>query len=1087
MLNLIVGRAGSGKTETVMSLVEKNAALKKECIVVVPEQASFFFERDLALRLSDELAPLAKIKNFKRLCRDIFNDQGRGARKMINDPLRAALVRRAMLSLKDEITYYRRHKNDAAFYSLVADVINELKNGGVKPEGLALAAAGAKSPLSAAKLNELSLIYAAYESLIANHFQDGADELCLAAALCEKTSIFDGKIVFFDGFTGFTEPEYQMLSAIMEKASEVFCTVCCFDIFLNEDDSFSFVRKNARRLISLAKNRGVEVKISHSLSNPYRFKAAGLRAAEGFFGNDKLVSPSIDGVHKIIGKNPYDEAERVADEIVALVRDEGYDYFDIAVVSRDVERYKFAVERTFSLYSIPLFSDATGNLLDSPVTRFFLCTLSLSSGITTEKLIDLLKTSLFDIAVGDIDELANYAFVWGIDGGAWYAAFTKNPDGLDSRPDAERLMRVENARKKAVQLIGGFIDNAKNAVGRKLVAAAYELFENSGALKKLENASADERSLASSSLRLLDELYDIIEDEPLSANELAEQLSLLAAATPNGDIPPSLCEVSFGSANRMRTQNPRAVFVIGLNDGVFPKTSFDAPLLSFSERELLSDGGANLARDFESSAMMEEHFLYRAVTAARERLYLCCSDFDQKGSSLMPTAKLASFIKSNGTSQTLTENSPARFVVNKKTALRAYAEAKARGDNRFAATIKASSAAAASLSVDFAAREASFSITDRNIIGNYLGDKTLLSASRIEAYEQCPFSYFLNYIMKIKPLKQAEISPLEAGTFVHAVLERVMRSLDGNLMSLEEAKLGALAENTADEVVREQIGDLVDTNSRLRYLFERLKAQSSRLLLRLRSEQSQSEFRPCDYELKISDEGDVKPLSYLTPDGKSVSIVGAIDRVDLLNKNGRSYVRVVDYKTGDKAFSLSDVFYGLNIQMLLYLFTLCDKKNDRYENAVPAAVMYMPADPKAPAVDEQSPSIAVKKAYRMDGLVIDDAEVVAAMERTGEGVFIPVAVDKNGELKKSDKLASLEKLGRIKSHIDGLIIDMASALYDGKIDACPIVKSDGGSACDYCDYKAVCRRDRNNRERTLSKLDPSALFTDDEAKEADVL
>ena len=152
--------------------------------------------------------------------------------------------------------------------------------------------------------------------------------------------------------------------------------------------------------------------------------------------------------------------------------------------------------------------------------------------------------------------------MWGIDGGACYAAFTKNPDGLDSRPDAERLMRVENARKKAVQLIGGFIDNAKNAVGRKLVAAAYELFENSGALKKLENASADERSLASSSLRLLDELYDIIEDEPLSANELAEQLSLLAAATPNGDIPPSLCEGSFGSANRMRTQNPRAVFVI---------------------------------------------------------------------------------------------------------------------------------------------------------------------------------------------------------------------------------------------------------------------------------------------------------------------------------------------------------------------------------------------------------------------------------------------------------------------------------------------------------------------------------------------
>ncbi len=1070
MLRLIIGRAGSGKSEAVMRTVEKKAAEGKPCLIVVPEQASFYFERNLALRLNGKASSLAEIKNFKRLCRDIFNECGGGVTRMISDPLRAVLLRQAVHSLGGDIVFYRRHKNDPAFYSLAADVINELKNAGGSSELLLSAAEKAQSPLSNAKLKELSLIWAAYEGIIKNRFQDSADELTHAARLCGNADYFKGKTVLFDGFTGFTEPEFQMISGIISAADEVYCTFCCDDIYSDADDSFSFVRKNARRLSFLAKKRGSEVYITNSLNNLYRYKADGLKAAESFFANGKKLDASTDGIYKIEGRDLYSEAEAVADEISALVRDEGYDYSDIAVVARDTARYRFAVKRTFELYGIPLFLDDNDNMLVSPVIRFFLSALSISDGISTEKLISLLKTSLFDISDEAVDLLSNYAFVWNIDGGAWYAPFTKNPDGLDAKPDNARLQIIESARARVSTLVSNYIESIKGVSGREALKIVYDLFEKAGAPKIIEKLGEKEISEASAALNIIDELYDTLGDDDFSLSEIKRYLTLIASATLLSDIPPSLCEVTFGAANRMRMNNPRAVFVLGLNDGVFPKNSFDAPLLSFSERDILSGEGVSLSRCFEDSAASEEHYLYRALTAASERLYLCYAKFDQNGSALSVSAKAAAFLEGNAAGAPLSAKAAARFVVNDETALRAYAQACEKGNTVLMKSLEASAAKSASALAKKAAEDAVHIIKDKSEMEAVLGQDLYLSASRIETYEQCPFSFFMKYVMKVEPLRKAEISPIEAGTFVHSVLENVMRGLNGELTSTDEETLRQLAYDSAETVICERIGDLAKTNPRIRYLLERLKAQSARLLLRLREEQTVSEFRPCDFELPISDSEGLNPIVYKLPNGKTVRVVGKIDRVDLLNANGKSYIRVVDYKTGGKKFSLNDVFNGLNIQMLLYLFTACDKDNGRYENAVPAAVMYMPCDPQ-PASDSKNAEDSAKKAYRMDGLVFEDETVIKAMEHSIGGVFIPVTLNKGGTLKSSEKLATLEKFGLIQRHIDGIVAEMASALYDGNIAAFPVEKSEGKLVCDNCDYAAVCRKDRVCETRKMASAE----------------
>ncbi|MEA5051646.1 MAG: PD-(D/E)XK nuclease family protein [Oscillospiraceae bacterium] len=1071
MLHLITGRAGSGKSEAVARGIEARAKNGQRSILIVPEQSSFDAERRLTLRLGDALCPFCEVRSFRRLCADVFARRGGGARPRLSDAARCVLVRRAVASLGDDIVCYRRQRRDTAFFTRAASLIDELKNGGVSPEMLAETAQACPGELSRQKLRELSLIYGAYEAAVRDTFYDGAGELESAASLCPGAGLFAGRAVFLDGFSGFTQPEFSMIAAMAAEAPDVFCALGCDDVWSEADDALAAVRRTARRLLALAKRAGVPADCTVCEGTP-RFQSAGLAAAERFFSGGRPQAPSADGVYAALADDLYAETEEAAAEILRLVREEGYDYGDIAVIMRDYARYKAPVERTFARCGIPFFSGETQTMAHSPVILFYLAALSLADGITTDGVTRLLRTSLTRMSDGDADELLSYAFVWSIDGGAWYAPCRGNPDGPDARPDDARLARIEDARARVADWVGGFIDRAKGADGARALREVYALLERCGALEKLENSGAGARAEAGAALALTEQLYEILDGEDAALGETRELLRLMAAAAPVRDIPPALQQVAVGSADRARTDNPRAVFVLGLNDGIFPHTSFDSPLLTFAERELLAGRGAELSRDFEHAAEMEELYLYRAVSAARERLYLLRAQTDGRGASLRTSVAVAAFLETNGANPLPGAGDPLRCAVSESSAQSVYAAALGRGDAAPARTLEASAYGGVCAAVRAAAGVPDFALRDTARLQAYLGKDLTLSASRIETFERCRFAYFLQYTMGVRPLRKAEMSPVEAGTFVHGVLESVLRALGGDLTSVEAPALTALAEEKAQAFLEARIGPLIGTDARLGYLARRLKAQAARLLLRLRAEQQQSLFRPRDFELKIG--ADVPGAVYETPGGERVRVAGSIDRVDVFEKDGANYVRVIDYKTGDKTFSLSDVYYGLNIQMLLYLFTVCGA-GGRYGNSVPAGVLYMPADPRAPQSDDGDAPLAAVRAYRMDGLVLDDPAVVRAMERDGRGIFIPVETDADGNPKKDEKLASLEKLGNIKRHIDGLIVEMAEAVCSGAAEAVPI-ETGGHVPCEYCDYAAVCRRDRSDARRKAEKLDAKTLF-----------
>lgn len=1072
MLRLVFGRAGSGKSEYCLNRAAQLAAAGRSAIIVVPEQNSYAFERALALRLPGPAAAHVHVKSFRSLCADIFSEQGGGVRKRLDDATRCSLVRRAVMELPGGGSCFRRHRRDLSFFQMAASVIQELKNAGVSPETLADVAADASSPLSREKLLEFSKIYRGYEHFLGEGYADPSDEIATAARLCADCGQFKHQTIFFDGFTGFTEPQFRLLTALQEAVNEdgeLCVTLCCDRPFLDKPDPFTPVRATVRRLSALARQADIPV-VTEELTASYRFKSKGLEALEIFLAGS-TSEPTADGIFGIEGADRYAEVSMVADEIAALVREQGYHYQDIVVVARDLEPYRAALARLFPRFGIPFFWDTNRCLLFTPAVAFILAALDLAGGPASENILNLLKTELCALAGPLVNELEDYLFIWRINHADWRRPFTGNPGGLDaaSGPEAEAaLARLNAARVEILSWLQPLFE-AKTGDGGSLVRAVYDVMKRSGALKTLGAQDDETVREASMALEMLDGLYDLFEHQTVSAAEIRETVRLMAASTAIGDIPPAIDQVIIGTADRMRTDNPRAVFCLGLNDGVFPRGIFEAPLLNSAERELLVRRGLPLSRHFEHAAAMEQIYFYRALTCASERVYLCRALRDARGSALAPSAGIAAFLENRPLSPLLSAGR-AQMIVNDATAQAAYAAALERGDAALAAAIQASACGGVAGAVARAAQPPDYVIAEPSVAQALVGDRTRLSATRVETFSQCHFRYFLRYQLGIKPLTRAEINPVEAGTYIHYVMEAALIEFGGGLADTSEEQLAPVISRATEAYIARRLGAAAD-QPRVKYLLERLETQALRLLLQIKAEQAQSLFRPCDFELEIAENGAIQPLRLSVGDGRTVEVIGKIDRVDLYQKDGYRYIRVVDYKTGRKDFKLNDVYHGLSIQMLLYLFTLAQNGRERYGPVIPAAVMYLPSDP-APAREEDPD--AARRPYRMDGLVIEDREIIEAMEPGMGGLFIPVKPTASGGFKQ-DKVASLERLGRIKQHIENTIIDMARALGSGDISACPATQN-GRSACEFCDYAAVCRHDRDGSERILEKYNEAELF-----------
>ncbi len=1108
MLKLILGRSGSGKTHRIRELIRQAATEGYDRIyLLVPEQFSFESERALYRTLGAQQSLMVEVVSFTRLANLVFRECGGLAKQYVDDCARRMLMSIALAELKDSLTVYKRHHAAPAFVKTMLDMVTEFKNAGVSPALLHQAGSRAQNEALRVKAEELSLIFDAYEALLSRGYADPLDDLPAANRLLAHNNLFAGTAVFIDEFKGFTAVELQTLSHIIRGARD--CTVAlCADSLTDPEQGmglFSPVVSVANRLVRMAKEQGVTVAAPERLEQPQRFSNPALCAVErsAFGFTPQAAVCEACGVQVFSAQGPYEELELVAAEIVRLVQQQNLRYRDVVVIARDITAYQTALESVFPRFGIPFFFDFTQTIERAPIIAYTLFAVECAANsFNSDSLLALLKTGLAGLSALEIASLENYAYIWDIGGGAWRMEFTKNPRGFAEEltdSDARHLEQLNILRRRVIMPLTALADSIREATGEQFARALYEYLLDTGAQKavltqieqdRMQGRHNDARERArvwDILMGILDSFASVLGAQTLTARRALELLRLAANAYDMASIPQTLDQVLVGSAERIRSGSPKAAFIIGANEGVFPLVPQGRGLLSDREREALIELGLSLSGTRENKAVEERFIAYKALTCASDMLTVTYPRAGVKGDALYPSVivrRLLQIFPGIQVRDTRAIGEEA-YIVSGRTAL-AAAASHAGEDTPFTATLHALLAADERRYRALIQTKTPFSVEDGQVAKQLFGQQLVLSPTGLETFYRCRFSYFLRYGIRLKKREKAKLSPVEAGSLIHYALQQLLAQYTiKELDAMQPAVRRKLIDNLLADYLQIYMGGGDDKPERFKYLYTRLASTVARLVGQLIDEFTHSDFTPDAFELAIQQGGEVEPVELVTPTGARVMVQGKIDRVDVMEKNGKRYIRVVDYKSGSKSFNLSDVYYGLNMQMLLYLFTLGG--SGRYKGSLSAGVLYMPAQSPVADVnrdtDDQSLQAKQIEQLKMNGLLLDDAEVLLGMEHGGRGVFIPAKVNsftaEDGstqyEIDKRSKVASLENMGKLHRHINKLVQDMADALHGGEIDAVPV---EGGSyaPCSYCEFSHICGHEPGDPVNPIEPIPPEEMF-----------
>lgn len=1087
MLSFIIGRQNSGKGKALEEAMLKSAAAGQKTIFLVPDQFSFESERAL-LRLGQGRAiPHLEVFGFARLCNAVFREYGGLAGQYLDVSGKLLLMDIALSQVADGLTVYQKAASRPGFATMVLGTLTRLKVTGVTPELLAEAAELAAPGYEKDKLSDLRLIYTTYQGLVDMEYLDPLDDMKRAARLAGQGGFFEGAAIFVSHFRDFSRSQLELIQVMVEQAAAVTFAFCAD----GPDDRaqgmglFSDVKKTMGVLKRLANEAGVPIRVPRVLEG----EGDGFdRAEELRFLERNLFAPvkgQWKGTPKAIAlyrcKNRYDEVDQVAAEVCRLVREEGLRYSDIQVITHSPEKYRDIVAASFKRYHLPFFMAGAENIDHHPVIVLVQSALTAISGrFKTEDVLRYCKTQLTGLSIEETALLENYSFIWNITGELWLRPFTFHPKGFAealTEEDAALLGQLEELRLRLVGPLVALKEKAGDTY-RSISVALYTfltsigLGENAKAVAGLfSDRYGDEDTLRfyervyDAMIDVLDEIALLYGEQRASLSTYNQVFSLAISSLDLSDIPQTLDQVQVSEANRAVMGQVKALFALGVTEGEFPAAYESDPLLPDEELASLDGFELDLGDGAVEHSVRERFFAYRALSAPSSQLWLLSPKADLKGNALMPSELMGEvqgiFPELSVVDTDFTD--PLALAQTPESAFEVFA-----AQHRRNTPLRQSLASALEKQPGYAKRiqglerfvsGGEFAIADKGLAAKLYGKKLRVSPSKVERFYQCRFAYFCKNALRIDPRKRAELSPLETGSLIHYVLQvELSRYPFEEFCALARSAIRADVKKLLGQYIEENMGGQQEKPARFHYLVSRAQRALVDLLVHLQSELGQSEFRPTEFEKTIQQGSDVEPMELLLPDGRQVLVEGVVDRIDTMEKNGKRYVRVVDYKSGEKKFSLTDVYYGLNIQMLIYLFAIWGSEKGPYAGSIPAGVLYLPAKnvniPASRGESEEALEKRALSAYQMSGLVLSDDTVVRGMEKEAEGVFIPVKAGKDGGLSKLSSVASLEQLGRIRRHVERLLYDMAEALTGGDIKAAPTVVS--RCPCQYCDYRSIC-------------------------------
>ncbi len=1109
MLRILYGTAGTGKSAAVMDEIRRGAQGGRRHILIVPEQYSHEAERELCAVCGDGLSLYAEVLSFTGLWREVCSLLGGAAEEYLDKGGRLLCMALAAGSLYSRLRVYGAARRSAELQTMLLDAVDEFKSACVTSDKLLSAAEDCGGALGE-KLRDLGLLLEAYDAVAANGSADPADRLSVLAQRIQEASFGADMRIFIDGFTDFTAQEKRVIEALLLSGADMTVCLSC-DGLDGGSEVFALSRMTAAALLRFASGRGIEA-LAERWTGLSTKRAPLSLFSESMFSFRAVEAAGAEGCINIIAAPDMNaECELAASEALRLVRDTGCRWRDIAVCAGGFEDYRLLLESAFSRYGVPLYTARRTDMLSKPLPALISAAYEIIlGGWEADDVFEYLRTGFCGLDTDDCDELEGYVFTWQLHGSAWTRdePWSMHPDGYGKEPDelsAARLGRINALRETARRPLMHFAEHAADTTALGQAQALAGLLDELGLAEKLraraeELEAAGRRADAGECAQLwditvtaLEQCAAVLGGGAADAEYFGHLFTLMLSRYDIGTIPVSLDCVTAGEAERMRRRSIKHLIVLGATDERIPGTPAESGVFSSDERRRLLEMDIDLGGAGDSELWRAFSVVYSCLSLPSDSLTLCYPVSGENGAQCRPAFVVNRARALFGLEESLFDVDSARLNA-RAPALELAAQSLHGGGGTAAASAAAFFAECEPerlRSLESAANRSRGSLSRASVRALY-GDRLRLSASRIDKFASCRFSYFMQYALRARPHEPAGFTAPETGTFMHRILEQVTREVGsmGGYKNVDDGTVSALCGKYVSEYISTELNDFRDKSKRFEHLFRRLTQQVRQIVLDLADELRRSDFTPLSFELDFSGTPELEPIE-LGEGEDSLVLSGIADRVDGWLHEGKLYLRVVDYKTGRKKFELSDVLYGMNLQMLLYLFSLGENGKDLYgHEIVPAGVLYVPARDECVRGDADMSDAQLEKkrgeSLRRSGLILDDPEVIAAMERSDEPRYIPVKLRKNGE--SCDALASAERFGALAKHIERTLRGMAAELRAGSIAADPYYADQQKNACLHCDYFDACRfRDGENGEsmRITPRLPATKVWSVLEGGEAD--
>lgn len=1127
-LKLYLGPSGSGKSYQLHKDVLKWAAedRNRNFLFLVPDQFTMQTQIDLVKESDCGGIMNIDVLSFSRLAHRIFEETGCEDRLVLDDTGKSLVLRKLSSEYRDRLPMLGPNLDKLGYIHEIKSLISEFKQYDISPEGLEELIEFSKNKgILKAKLDDLKVIYEAFNNYICNEFITTEETMSLLTQKLSDSKIIKGAVVILDGFTGFTPVQYRLIQRLLELTKQVIVSIT-IDInsspysIVGEQELFCLSKKTIKKLQLLSQEVNVAQEADVILKTSQRFKNnAELSHLEGnlFRFPYECYPEEVQGLHLYECRNPHEEVRRACIFIKEQVLDKGYEYRDIAVVCGDLSVYADEFSRAAATYELPIYIDRTHSLDLNPFVECIMAALdAVNDNFSYDSMFHLLRSGLLSISNDEIDRLENYVLRCGIRGKRkWSNAFTAMPSGDSALASPEdklaELDRLNALRERIMYLFDPIM--SKKGTAEELISGLYEFIIRSGAQKRLEDMSAGFEASGRPELAreysqiyrmiidLLDQIYALLKSERLTLEEFIGLLDSGIAELDVGTIPGGVDRIIVGDIERSRIGQIKILMFLGVNDGNIPKANTKGGIISDFDREFLKGQSLELSPTPREQIYTQRFYLYQNMTKPSESLYISYSNAGMDGKTLRESYLVSTLRKLFPKLET--NKDADRLHLEDIFGVRDGAEALSIGLREYAKcelrSLSASQLQALyrfmceydeSTKLSLKLLEAAFfryeagSLSAR-IVQDLYSKSLNMSVSRLEKFANCEYAHFLQYGMALRPREEFGFERVDLGDMYHSILEQFAQSITARGYTLSN-----FDDEAADEELRKIVESLgvnygeavLHSSFKNEFMLGRILEIMRRTVHTLKKQLQAGSFIEEAVEQRIKE-------SIELPDGNSINFVGKIDRIDLYKKDDKVYVKIIDYKSGNKDIELDSLFYGLSLQQPLYMSAALKQIRRKYPelDAHMGAMFYYHIDDPIISSQEELSEDKIEeeilKSLKVAGVMNSLTEVVngldaALIEDRGTSKVIPAAIRTDGTYSKNSKLMEEEELELLTAYADQMVKTTGQKILEGQVLLNP-VSYDKWDSCTYCQFKEICMFDERiegYRKRRPKKLsDEEAL------------